>query len=225
LFEETESGPSSYFLEMNTRLQVEHPITEAITGRDLVWDQIRVAAGESLGYTQADIGLSGHAIECRIYAEDPVSFLPSPGRIERLIWPQGAGIRVDAAVAEGSEVSSHYDPMIAKLITWGSSRGEALSRMRRALRDTVCLGVATNLDFHRKVMCEPDFLRGQFTTRYIEEHPELCEASLIDGEQARALAAAAAAAASRVSLTGASVPAQQSVTATSWQQSQRWRAG
>ena len=175
LFEEGRDGPRFYFLEMNTRLQVEHPVTEMTTGRDLVWDMIRVAAGEPLGYAQADVPLRGHAIECRIYAEDPVRFLPSPGPLLRLRWPEGPNLRIDAAVREGGEVSSHYDPMIAKLVAWGPTRARALARMRRALEDSVVLGIDCNIGFHLRVLAEPDFLAGTFDTHYIDDHPALTE--------------------------------------------------
>ncbi len=192
LFEERPEGPRFYFLEMNTRLQVEHPVTEATCGRDLVWDQIRVAAGQPLGYGQADVELRGHAIECRLYAEDPRRFLPSPGTIRTLRWPVGANIRIDSAVASGSVVSSFYDPMIAKMTVWGPDRATALMRMREALRETVCLGIATNLVFHLRVLGEPDFLRGDFSTRYIDNHPDLTAPHAHTEADSRAIAAAAA---------------------------------
>ena len=193
LFEEGEDGePSFYFLEMNTRLQVEHPVTEMTTGRDLVWDMIRVAAGEPLGYGQDEIGLDGHAIECRIYAEDALRFLPSPGPLLRLRWPTGPNLRIDAAVREGCEVSSHYDPMIAKLVAWGPTRTDALARMRRALEDTVVLGIECNVSFHLRVLAEPEFLAGTFDTHYIEAHPGLTEVAEIPEPSSRAIAAAAA---------------------------------
>ncbi|KIG13554.1 Methylcrotonyl-CoA carboxylase biotin-containing subunit [Enhygromyxa salina] len=198
LFEEHEHGePSFYFLEMNTRLQVEHPVTEMTTGRDLVWDMIRVCAGEPLGYSQADVRLNGHAIECRIYAEDALRFLPSPGPLLRLRWPEGPGVRVDAAVREGSEVSSHYDPMIAKLIAWGPDRAIATERMRRALQDTVVLGIECNINFHLRVLAEPDFRAGRFDTHYIDAHPALTVAAELAEDHSRATAAAAAAVVSR----------------------------
>jgi acetyl-CoA carboxylase biotin carboxylase subunit len=193
LFEEHPEGPRFYFLEMNTRLQVEHPVTEATCGRDLVWDQIRVAAGLPLGYTQAEVPLHGHAIECRLYAEDALRFLPSPGDIRCLRWPVGAHIRIDSAVASGSTVSRHYDPMIAKLTVWGPDRPAALRRMREALRETVCLGIETNLAFHLRVLSEPDFLRGEFSTRYIDQHPDLTAPQALSEADSQALAAAAAA--------------------------------
>jgi acetyl/propionyl-CoA carboxylase alpha subunit len=222
LFEETPEGPQFYFLEMNTRLQVEHPITEAITGRDLVWDQIRVAAGEPLGVRQEDVALHGHAIECRLYAEDSERFLPSPGRITRLRWPVGEWIRVDAAVVEGSEVSGHYDPLIAKLAVWGPDRATAIARMRRALEDTVCLGISTNLAFHLRVLAEPDFLAGRFDTGYIERHPALRAPAVPTDADARAIAAAAASAVAgaRASREPAHGPEQISP----WRRTVSWRA-
>jgi acetyl-CoA carboxylase biotin carboxylase subunit len=197
LFEETPNGPRFYFLEMNTRLQVEHPVTELVTGRDLVWDQIRVAAGEPLGFSQADVRIHGHAIECRIYAEDPITFLPRPGTLRVVRWPEGGGIRVDAAVTAGSVVSTHYDPMIAKLAVHGADRAEAIGRMRRALRDTVLLGIETNVGLHRRIFDEPDFASGHaVTTRYIETHPAVtAPAEEIPAGWSASIAAAAAAAA------------------------------
>jgi acetyl/propionyl-CoA carboxylase alpha subunit len=229
LFEETEEGARFYFLEMNTRLQVEHPVTEAVVGRDLVWDQIRVAAGEALGYRTEDIRPHGHAIECRIYAEDPVRFLPSPGRIQRLVWPTGSGIRIDSAVVEGSEVSSHYDPMIAKMTVWGPDRPTALARMREALRGTVILGIGTNLPFHLRVLEEPDFLAGHFTTRYIQGHEGLLQAPVLDDEGSRAVAAAAAQAAARAlhgpaRSGGAGVGNASSSEISGWQAAVWWRS-
>ena len=222
LFEETPAGPRFYFLEMNTRLQVEHPVTEATCGRDLVWDQIRVAAGEPLGYTQADVELRGHAIECRLYAEDPRQFLPSPGLIRLLRWPVGAHLRIDTAVASGSVVSRYYDPMIAKVTAWGPDRPAALARMREALRDTAVLGIETNLAFHLRVLGEPDFLRGDFSTRYIERHPELVAPHVLSDGEARAAAAAAALRAARA-LTRGQASAAEAEGASAWRRSVRWR--
>ena len=144
------------FLEMNTRLQVEHPVTELTTGRDLVADQLRIAAGEPLGFSQADVHLDGHAIEVRLYAEDAEhGFLPATGRIERLRWPTGDGVRVDAGVAEGDEVGGRFDPMLAKIIARGHDRADALDRLTRALDQTVVLGLTTNLRFLRWLVREP----------------------------------------------------------------------
>jgi acetyl/propionyl-CoA carboxylase alpha subunit len=207
LYEETASGPRFYFLEMNTRLQVEHPVTEAITGRDLVWDQIRVAAGEPLGYGAGDVAPRGHALECRIYAEDPVRFLPSPGRISTLVWPTGPNVRIDAAVAPGDEVRGEYDPMIAKLCVWGPTRAEAIATMRRALDETVILGIATNLAFHRRALAEPDFVAGTFTTRFIDDHPAVLAPQVVDPEAVRAAVAAAAVARAAAVATAPVAPA------------------
>jgi acetyl-CoA carboxylase biotin carboxylase subunit len=225
LFEERLPGvPAFYFLEMNTRLQVEHPVTEMTTGRDLVWDMIRVAAGEPLGYAQSDVRLDGHAIECRIYAEDGLRFLPSPGPLLRLRWPEGPGLRIDAAVREGSEVSSHYDPMIAKLVAWGPTRTVALDRMRRALEDTVVLGIDCNIGFHLRVLGEPDFRAGHFDTHYIDKHPALTTATdedARDPDRSSAIAAAAALLSSRARVSRASAPSHTSLSA--WQRVVRGR--
>jgi acetyl-CoA carboxylase biotin carboxylase subunit len=225
LFEETAEGPRFYFLEMNTRLQVEHPVTELTCGRDLVLDQLRVAAGEPLGYGQADVRQDGHAIECRLYAEDPIRFLPSPGPVRCARWPVGAHIRVDTAVESGSEVSSYYDPMIAKLSVWGEDRPAALRRMREALRLTVILGIATNLDFHRRALAEDDFNAGHFSTRYIDEHPDLLAVADESVDDATSAAIAAAAAYRAAASLGALDPgcADPSPVPSSWRQSVRWR--
>jgi acetyl-CoA carboxylase biotin carboxylase subunit len=226
LFEETADGPRFWFLEMNTRLQVEHPVTEAITGRDLVWDQLRVAAGEPLGYAQADVELRGHAIECRIYAEDPSTFLPCPGPVHRVRWPQGSTLRVDAAVRDGSEVSSYYDPMIAKLTAWGPDRPTALARMRTALRDTVLLGIPTNIPLHLRILGEPDFVDGrEVTTRYLDVHPELMKPGSIAADDPRRVAVAAAAAV-RAAMSPAVATAKGEVApdeSHAWRESARWR--
>ena len=144
------------FLEMNTRLQVEHPVTELVTGRDLVADQLRIAAGEPLGFTQDDVGATGHAVEVRLYAEDAeAGFLPQTGRVERLQWPTGDGIRVDAGIETGTEVGGRFDPMLAKVIAWGRTRDEALDRLTTALDQTVVLGLVTNLRFLRWLVRQP----------------------------------------------------------------------
>ena len=144
------------FLEMNTRLQVEHPVTEFVTGRDLVADQLRIAAGEPLGFTQDDVRVDGHAIEVRLYAEDAeAGFLPATGRIERLRWPTGPGVRVDAGVAERDEVGGRFDPMLAKVIAHGRDRAGALDRLTEALDHTVVLGLTTNLRFLRWLVRQP----------------------------------------------------------------------
>ena len=163
-------GQELYFLEMNTRLQVEHPVTEEVTGLDLVSAQLRVAAGELLPWAQEDIPQRGAAIECRIYAEDPArGFMPSPGRIARLVLPAGPGVRLECGVAEGVEVSVHYDPLLAKLIAWGSTREEARSRMEAALGAVVVEGVATVIPFHRRVLQSAAFREGRVHTQMVEE--------------------------------------------------------
>ena len=151
----------AFFLEMNTRLQVEHPVTELVTGRDLVADQIRIAAGEPLGFDQRDVRPRGHAIEVRLYAEDAeAGFLPAAGRVIALRWPEGEGIRVDAGIAEGDEVTDRFDPMLAKIVAYGSDRREALGRLQHALDDTVVLGLTTNLRFLRWLVRQPAVVRG-----------------------------------------------------------------
>jgi acetyl-CoA carboxylase, biotin carboxylase subunit len=159
-----------YFLEMNTRLQVEHPVTEEVTGIDIVKEQIRIARGRPLRHRQEDIKQSGWAIECRINAEDPYNnFLPSTGRINHTLLPTGPGIRVDTGVFIGFEISPYYDSLISKLIVWGDTRGEAILRMRRALEEYKILGVRTNIPFHQTLMDSHRFMGGQFDTRFVEE--------------------------------------------------------
>lgn len=179
-----------HFMEMNTRLQVEHPVTEMITGQDLVAWQLQVAAGLPLPLRQADIRIDGHALEARLYAEDPTrGYLPSTGRLRRLTWPQGRGVRIDAGVDEGDVIGSHYDPMLAKLITHGRDRAEALARMHRALAATRVLGVATNLSLLRNVVGHEDFARGGVSTGFLAQYPALAEVSPTPPREARLLAA------------------------------------
>ncbi len=164
---------SFYFLEMNTRLQVEHPVTELVTGFDLVREQINVAWGEKLSFTQDDVELKGHAIECRVYAEDPENnFLPSPGKITRLRLPQGPGVRDDGGIYEGAEVSIFYDPMISKFAVYGRDRSEAIERMRRALQEYEVGGIKTTLPFFREVMKDAEFISGELDTGYIARFNE-----------------------------------------------------
>ena len=159
---------SFYFLEMNTRLQVEHPVTELVTGIDLVREQINVAFGEKLSFTQDDIKMNGHAIECRVYAEDPENnFLPSPGKITRLRLPQGSGVRDDGGIYEGSEISIYYDPMISKFCVFGRNRAEAIDRMRRALQEYEVGGIKTTLPFFREIVEDADFIEGKLDTGFI----------------------------------------------------------
>ncbi len=167
-----------YFLEMNTRLQVEHPITEMVTGIDIVKEQIRVARGRTLSYKQEEIQISGHAIECRINAEDPYNnFMPSTGRITHSLLPTGPGVRVDTGVYPGFEITPFYDPMIAKLIVWGETRAQAILRMRRALEEYRVVGVRTNIPFHQTLMDSHRFMGGQYDTRFVEERFSMEDAS------------------------------------------------
>jgi len=182
-----------YFLEMNTRIQVEHPVTELVTGIDLVQWQIRIAAGERLPFRQEDIAWRGHAIECRITAEDPWNgFLPSTGRIEHLEIPSGPGVRWDGGIAPGVDVGLFYDPMLAKLIVHAPTRELAIERMRRALRETRIVGVDTSLPFHLRVMEEPDFRAGRLSIRYLETHEAQLLGDGFDDDALRRLALAAA---------------------------------
>ncbi len=167
-----------YFLEMNTRLQVEHPVTEIVTGIDLVVEQIRIAAGQPLRHCQSKIRQRGAAIECRINAEDPYNgFLPSTGRISFIQLPTGPGVRVDSGVTAGFEVSSYYDPLIAKLIVWGETRSQAIVRMRRALEEYRILGIRTNIPFHQTMLATYPFLAGQYDTRFVEEQFAMLDAA------------------------------------------------
>ncbi|MBN1819600.1 MAG: acetyl-CoA carboxylase biotin carboxylase subunit [Prolixibacteraceae bacterium] len=163
-----------YFLEMNTRLQVEHPITERVTGIDLVKQQILVAQGEKLGLQQEELTQKGYAIECRIYAEDSVSnFMPSAGKIHKITQPMGLGVRTDGYVYEGYEIPIYYDPMISKLIVWGKTRKEAILRMQRALYEYKIIGVKTSIKFLERIMRCDDFINGNYNTHFIEKHKEL----------------------------------------------------
>lgn len=158
-----------FFIEMNTRLQVEHPVTEAITGIDLVREQLRVASGAPLNYTQNDIRFAGHAIECRINAEDPATFRPCPGTISDFHAPGGLGVRVDSGLFTGAKVPPHYDSMIAKLIVYGGSRNECLLRLRRALGEFVAAGIDTTIPLHQSLLEEGDFQNGAYDIRWLEQ--------------------------------------------------------
>ncbi|HNO30283.1 MAG TPA: acetyl-CoA carboxylase biotin carboxylase subunit [Anaerolineales bacterium] len=174
-----------FFLEMNTRLQVEHPVTEMVTGIDIVAEQLRIARGRQLSYTQDQVKFNGHAIECRVNAEDPFNnFIPSTGRITHSILPTGPGVRVDTGVYLGFEITPYYDPMIAKLIVWGETRAQAILRMRRALEEYRIVGVRTNIPFHQTLMDSHRFMGGQFDTRFVEERFSMEAASEIDEAQA-----------------------------------------
>jgi acetyl/propionyl-CoA carboxylase alpha subunit len=182
-----------YFMEMNTRLQVEHPVTEMITGLDLVKLQIRVAEGEKLPFSQDELKINGHAIEVRVYAEDPSNnFLPDIGTLTTYRPPQGAGVRVDDGFEEGMEIPIHYDPMIAKLITHGATREEAIARMERAIDDYAISGVETTLGFCRFTMGHPAFRTGKYDTHFVRDHfsPAVLEGKDADEQLAAALVAA-----------------------------------
>ena len=165
-----------YFLEMNTRLQVEHPVTEMITGLDLVKEQVKVARGETLSFTQDDLKINGHAIEVRVYAEDPMNnFLPDIGKLERYIIPKGIGVRVDDGYEEGMDIPIYYDPMIAKLVCHGKTREEAITRMLRAIKAYRIAGIETTLSFCSFALSHPAFVSGKFDTNFVKDHfkPEL----------------------------------------------------
>jgi acetyl-CoA carboxylase biotin carboxylase subunit len=164
-----------FFMEMNTRLQVEHPITEIVTGYDLVKEQIWVAKGNPLSFKQSDIKQKGHAIEARICAEDPVTYKPSPGKIRACRHPQGPFLRIDSYAYPGYEVPIYYDPMIAKVVTWGDNREEAIGRMERALSEFVLTGIKSNIVLHKTILRHPKFLDGSYTTQFIEKNFQVLE--------------------------------------------------
>jgi 3-methylcrotonyl-CoA carboxylase alpha subunit len=212
-----------YFLEMNTRLQVEHPVTECVTGLDLVRLQIEVASGVPLGLTQDAITTRGHALECRLSAEDPWNAdLPSPGRILHLAPPEGPGIRWDGGIATGSDVTVHYDPLLAKLVTWGASRDESVARMAEALRRTVVLGVVTNLERLQAIVDHPAFRRGLLHTGFLDEH--LTGLPRVPCPPPEALAAAALALSGTPEITGGPTPGRPSPS-DPWQTLGAWRLG
>jgi len=156
-------------MEMNTRIQVEHPVTEMVTLADIVRNQIRIATGEEVGYTQDEVQITGHSIECRINAEDPVKFTPSPGTITAFNFPGGPGVRVDTAVYSGYKVPPYYDSMIAKLIVHARTRDLAIARMRRALDVMVVEGIKTTIPLHQRIMADANFQAGNFSTKFMEE--------------------------------------------------------
>jgi acetyl/propionyl-CoA carboxylase alpha subunit len=181
-----------YFLEMNTRLQVEHPVTEEVTGIDIVKEQIRIGRGRALKYEQEDIRAHGWAIECRVNAEDPYNqFMPSTGRITHTLLPTGPGIRVDTGVYIGFEISPYYDSLISKLIVWGDTRGMAILRMRRALEEYKIIGVRTNIPFHQRLMDSHRFMGGQYDTRFVEERFSMNQGEESDDAQEEVAAIAA----------------------------------
>ncbi|MBL0308699.1 MAG: acetyl-CoA carboxylase biotin carboxylase subunit [Bacteroidetes bacterium] len=181
-----------YFLEMNTRLQVEHPVTEMITGLDLVKEQIKVARGEKLSYSQDDLSIRGHAVELRVYAEDPINnFLPDIGRLVEYRKPEGPGIRVDDGYEQGMDIPIYYDPMLAKLVSYGRDRNEAMARLVRAIDDFKIAGVKNTLNFGKFVLRHPDFINGTFDTNFVEKHfrPELLKEQSPDEAEIAALIA------------------------------------
>jgi pyruvate carboxylase subunit A len=168
------SEGSFYFMEMNTRVQVEHPVTEMVTGIDIVKEQIRIASGQPLSIRQEDVGVNGWSIECRINAEDPLDdFTPCPGRLSNYRSPGGTGVRVDSGVYTQYAIPPFYDSMISKLVTWGRDRSEAIERMRRALYEYIIGGVKTNISFHRAVLENPRFVEGAIDTHFIESETGL----------------------------------------------------
>jgi len=194
-----DAGRNFYFLEMNTRLQVEHPVTEMVTGLDLVQLQIRIAAGEELPFEQQDVELRGHAIECRVYAEDPENnFFPSPGRITRLLTPAGPGIRDESGVYEGWSVPVEYDPLLSKLVAHAGSRPQAIARMQRALEEYFVGGIATNLALFRRILRHPEFVAGKLDTGFLDRllgertAEDGCATQSEDGAAAEVAAIAAA---------------------------------
>ncbi|HKJ91141.1 MAG TPA: acetyl-CoA carboxylase biotin carboxylase subunit, partial [Oceanipulchritudo sp.] len=170
-----------YFIEMNTRIQVEHPVTEEVTGIDLIKEQFRIASGQKLGLRQEDVRINGHAIECRVCAENPLmNFAPCPGEIGLYYSPGGHGIRIDSHIYGGYTVPKFYDSMIAKVITVGSDRKMALARMNRALNEYLIRGIFTNIGFARSIINDPDFARGDYTTRFIEDFMQRTPKNLFD---------------------------------------------
>jgi acetyl-CoA carboxylase biotin carboxylase subunit len=178
-----------YFLEMNTRLQVEHPVTERVVGVDLVKEQINIANGLPLTLKQEDLKQSGHAIQCRIYAEDTDNnFMPQPGVIKHITVPLGLGVRYDGYVYEGYEIPMYYDPMISKLISWGTTREESIARMKRALYEYKITGVKTNIKFLEKIMDIPDFITGKYNTHFIENNEQRLFAPRLCGKECEDMA-------------------------------------
>jgi len=213
-----------YFLEMNTRLQVEHPVTEAVTGIDLVAAQLRVASGEPLEWTQADVTSRGHALECRIYAEDPLrDFLPQAGRVVLYREPGGPGVRVDSGIGEGSEVPVQYDPLLAKLIVHAGTRRQAIARVREALRSFVILGIRTNIPYLLAVLDHPSFLAGDIDTRFLDRENGVLTEGLAAPPPDTVLAAAAMADASATTFPPAGAVRERS--ADPWSALPGWRMG
>jgi acetyl/propionyl-CoA carboxylase alpha subunit len=213
-----------YFLEMNTRLQVEHPVTELVTGIDLAAWQIRLAAGEPLTFKQRDLKQSGHAVECRIYAEDPQKDnLPSIGEISFYRPASGPGVRVDDGIESGTLVSQFYDPMLAKVITWGDDRSEAIRKMIRALQDTVILGVTTNIAYLLDILSDKDFVRGDISTKFLQERMDPWKPSADTSNSTWLAVAALESLASRQSKTMRNVEKSENRDADIWGSDSGWR--
>jgi acetyl-CoA carboxylase biotin carboxylase subunit len=177
-----------YFLEMNTRLQVEHPVTELVLGIDIVKEQIKIAEGNKLTYSQSKIAQNGHAIECRVYAEDADNnFIPCPGLIRKIIEPMGLGVRCDGYVYEGYEIPIYYDSMISKLVTWGTTRKEAIERMKRALNEYSITGIKTSIKFLHRIMETPEFYKGEYNTHFIEENRDFLFTPFMEKKEAKTI--------------------------------------
>ncbi len=212
-----------YFLEMNTRLQVEHPVTEMVTGVDIVKEQIRIARGRQMRITQEDIHLNGWAIECRINAEDPYNnFMPSTGVITHTLLPTGPGVRIDSGVYPGFEISPYYDSLISKLIVWAETRAGAILRMRRALEEYKVVGVRTNIPFHQNLMDSHRFMGGQFDTRFVEERFSMEQAEGSRGDQTQIAAIFAALVAHRQTQRAAQIVRRGKRDASNWKWVGRW---
>jgi acetyl-CoA carboxylase biotin carboxylase subunit len=220
-----DASGSFYFLEMNTRLQVEHPVTEMVTGIDLVRLQIRVAQGEPLGFVQDQVTRRGAAIEMRVYAEDPVRFLPSPGTITSLRVPSGPFVRDDSGVTAGQVITPYYDPLLSKLVVWGQTRAEAIGRAERALAEYQVGGIKTNLAFHRRVLKHAAFRAGQYHTGFIEQHKAdlLAPESPVPELERVAMVAAALYGAERAEAEALALHAPSGEPA--WRRAVSWRAG
>jgi len=213
-----------YFLEVNTRLQVEHPVTEWLTGRDLVREQILIAAGEPLTFRQDDIKLRGHAIECRIAAEDPYNnYLPSLGRIQFVSEPSGPGVRVDSSVFSGIEIPYFYDPMLAKLICWAETRPRAIERMKRALREYIVVGVHTNIPFHLQLLDDPRFIAGEVHTGFLDSEFRMEQPAINQDDDQVALMVAAVLSHERRSRNGAQPAIIRTADGSRWRDSGRDR--
>ncbi|HSU70719.1 MAG TPA: acetyl-CoA carboxylase biotin carboxylase subunit, partial [Micrococcaceae bacterium] len=214
-----------FFMEMNTRLQVEHPVTEMVTGLDLVQWQVRIAAGEPLTVEQEDVLLSGHAVEARVYAENPErGFLPTAGRVLALAEPAGEGVRVDSSLLPGLEIASHYDPMLAKVIAWGADRTQALARLDRALADTTVLGLGTNIEYLRLLLADDDVQAGRLDTTMIER--KMPSLTFRHADDALLAAAALHLHAQRLGASGAGAPGTAAAQMSGpWRSANGWRLG